>query len=81
MEIIPLVPTHLESKYRQHTPSSQTSFLRRLIRYRLLDEIEGDTNQHCIKPFSTPEVYRYHIGKVVKRAPNNVNPPRGILIA
>ncbi|KAG2745600.1 hypothetical protein P692DRAFT_201792853, partial [Suillus brevipes Sb2] len=38
-------------------------------------------NQHCIKPFSTPEVYRYNIGKVVKRAPNNVHPQRGILIA
>ncbi|KAG2758222.1 hypothetical protein P692DRAFT_20824309 [Suillus brevipes Sb2] len=47
MEIIPLVPTHLE--------------------------IEGDTNQHCIKPFSTPEVYHYHIRKVVKRVPNNVH--------
>ncbi|KAG2749337.1 hypothetical protein P692DRAFT_20833190 [Suillus brevipes Sb2] len=30
-------------------------------------------NQHCIKPFSTPEVYRYRIGKVVKRAPNNAH--------
>ncbi|KIK33258.1 hypothetical protein CY34DRAFT_813744, partial [Suillus luteus UH-Slu-Lm8-n1] len=42
---------HQQSKYRQHTPSSQTSFLQRLIRSRLLDEIEGDMNHHCIKPF------------------------------
>ncbi|KAG2743884.1 hypothetical protein P692DRAFT_20837960, partial [Suillus brevipes Sb2] len=29
-------------------------------------------NQHCIKPFSTPEVYRYHIGKVVRGVSSSV---------
>ncbi|KAG1731452.1 hypothetical protein EDD22DRAFT_852882 [Suillus occidentalis] len=60
----------LQSINSLNTPSSQTSFLQRLIRSRLhrFNEIEGDMNQHCIKPFSTPEVYRvgeYHSPRIL----------------